>query len=82
MRRIKSVQVIGGNYYYLGCNKHGHDLLVGEIIDRSDSTSFVLRVFDTDGELMVEIINCPVEVEYEGKTATTSKAINSEDIPF
>ena len=82
MSRIKSIQVVGGNNYSLGDERYGHSLPIGEIKDRSDRTSFIFRVFDTSGDLMVEIIDCPVEIEYEGETATTSKAISSEDIPF
>lgn len=86
MSRIRSIQVVGGNNYHLGDERYGHSLPIGEIRDKSlehsDRIYFMYQVLDTSGELMAEIICCPVEVEYEGETKAINWEGGSDDIPF
>ena len=86
MSRIKSIQVVGGNSYHLGDNRYGHSLPIGEIKDKSieypDHIYFIYQIFNTDGELMAELINCPVEVEYEDEAPVTTNTAIRDDVPF
>lgn len=63
MARIQSVNVIGLQIFAVG--QDGIAEIKNDTVEWENKIDFIYSVFDEDGNLIKEIVNCPVVVTYD-----------------